>query len=247
MESVMESFKKVVRGALAASAMMCLISFGAAAQDQAAPSASSDQSAATAKHTKSKKAAASSDSNSSASAKLSAADKKFVMDAAKGGMMEVELGKIAAEKGNSSDVKQFGQRMVDDHSKANDQLKTLAEQKGVTLPTDLDAKDKAMKDKMSGLSGDQFDKMYMQHMVMDHKKDVAEFKKESNSAKDSDLKNWAAQTLPTLEDHLKNAQQVAGTTKGAAASSKSSTKTSAKASKKSSSAMSEQPPVTPKQ
>jgi putative membrane protein len=226
MESVMESLKKVVRGAIATSAMMCLFSFGAAAQDQAA---SADKSAKS--------------SSTSASGQLGAADKKFVMNAAKGGMMEVELGKVAAEKASSPDVKQFGQRMVDDHSKANDQLKTLAEQKGVTLPTDLDAKDKAMKDKMSGLSGEQFDKMYMQHMVMDHKKDVAEFKKESTSAKDSDLKNWAAQTLPTLEDHLKNAQQVAGTTKGASANTKHSTK----ASKKSSAAMSEQPPVTPKQ
>ena len=241
----MESFKQVLRGAIATSAMMCLISFGAAAQDQATPNSSGDQATtSTAKHTKSKKASASSESSSSsASGQLSAADKKFVMHAAKGGMMEVELGKVAADKGSSADVKQFGQRMVDDHSKANDQLKSLAEQKGVTLPSDLDAKDKAMKDKMSGLSGDQFDKMYMQHMVMDHKKDVAEFKKESNSAKDNDLKNWASQTLPTLEDHLKQAQQVAGTTKGAAVSTKPSTK----ASKKSSSAMSEKPPVTPKQ
>ncbi len=240
----MESFKKVLRGAIATSAMMCLISFGAAAQDQAATPSSSDQATpSTAKHTKAKKSSASSDS-SSESGKLSAADKKFVMDAAKGGMMEVELGKVAADKGNSPDVKQFGQRMVDDHSKANDQLKSIAEQKGVTLPTDLDAKDKAMKDKLSGLSGDQFDKMYMQHMVMDHKKDVAEFKKESTSAKDSDVKNFASQTLPTLQDHLKQAQDVNGKTSGSASSAKSSSKT--KKSTKSS-AMSEQPPVTPKQ
>lgn len=241
----MESFKKVLRGAIATSAMMCLISFGAAAQDQAASPNSSDQAAtsSTAKHSKAKKSSASSESGS-ASGQLSAADKKFVMDAAKGGLMEVELGKVAAEKGNSPDVKQFGQRMVDDHSKANDQLKSIAEQKGVTLPTDLDAKDKAMKDKLSGLSGDQFDKMYMHHMVMDHKKDVAEFKKESNSGKDNDVKNFASQTLPTLEDHLKQAQDVNGKTSGSASSAKSSSK-SKKSTK--SSAMSEQPPVTPKQ
>lgn len=122
--------------------------------------------------------------------------------------MEVELGQVAVQKGNSDEVKQFGQRVVDDHSKANDQLKSLAEQKGVTLPTDLDAKNKAIQDKLCGLSGEQFDKMYMQHMVMDHKKDIAEFKKESTNAKDSDLKNWVSQTLPTLQDHLKQSQEV---------------------------------------
>jgi putative membrane protein len=129
--------------------------------------------------------------------------------AAQGGQAEVELGQLATQKGQSDDVKKFGQHMVDDHSKANDQLKSLAGQKGVTLPTDVSAKDKALKDRLSNLSGAQFDHAYMTAMVKDHKEDIAEFKKEANSGKDSDVKNWASQTLPTLEDHLKMAEQTA--------------------------------------
>jgi putative membrane protein len=130
------------------------------------------------------------------------------MEAAEGGMAEVELGKLATQNAESAQVKQFGQRMVDDHTKANDELKKVAEQKGVTLPTQLSAKDQASKDKLSKLKGEQFDRAYMHDMVKDHKTDVAEFQKASTTAKDSDVKNFAAQTLPTLEDHLKQAQQV---------------------------------------
>jgi putative membrane protein len=132
-----------------------------------------------------------------------------VKKAAVGGMAEVELGKLATEKASNDDVKKFGQRMVDDHSKANDQLKQLASQKGVTVPSDLEAKDKALKDRLSKLSGTEFDRAYMKNMVRDHNKDVAEFRKESKSAKDNDLKNFASQTLPTLEDHLKQAKSIA--------------------------------------
>ena len=141
---------------------------------------------------------------------VSTMDRKFMDKAAQGGMAEVELGQLAQQNGQSADVKSFGKRMVDDHSKANDQLKQLASQKGVSLPTGLDAKDQATKDKLSKLQGSAFDKAYMQDMVMDHKKDVAEFKHESMSAHDPDLKNWAGQTLPTLQSHLQEAQKIAG-------------------------------------
>lgn len=135
------------------------------------------------------------------------ADRKFMDNAAQGGMAEVELGQLAQEKGKSQEVKDFGKRMVDDHTKANDQLKQLASQKGVTLPTDLNAKDKATKARLEKMSGSQFDQAYMKDMVMDHKKDVAEFQKESKSAMDPDLKSWAGQTLPTLQEHLKMAEE----------------------------------------
>lgn len=141
----------------------------------------------------------------SASAKANA-DQHFVMEAAKGGMAEVELGKLAKEKASSDQVKQFGQRMVDDHSKANDELKSIAQTKNITLPTDLDAKDKAVKGRLEKLSGEQFDRAYMQHMVQDHRKDVSAFRKESTSGKDPEVKGFAAKTLPTLEEHLKQAQ-----------------------------------------
>jgi putative membrane protein len=134
------------------------------------------------------------------------ADLTFVLDAAKGGMAEVELGQLAADKASSDDVKKFGQRMVTDHSKANDELKTLAQSKSITLPSQVDAKDKATHDRLAKLSGAAFDRAYMAHMVTDHRKDVGEFRKESTAGKDSDVKAWAAKTLPTLEEHLKMAQ-----------------------------------------
>jgi putative membrane protein len=135
-----------------------------------------------------------------------AADAGFVMKAAKGGMAEVELGKLAAEKASSADVKKFGQRMADDHGKAADELKALAKTKNITLPTEIDAKDRALLQRLSGLSGNAFDRAYMQAMLADHRKDVAEFRTESRSGKDPDVKAWAAKTLPTLEEHLKLAQ-----------------------------------------
>jgi putative membrane protein len=133
-------------------------------------------------------------------------DSMFVMKAAKGGLAEVQLGQLAADKASSDEVKKFGQRMVTDHSKANDELKSLAQQKNITLPTDLDAKDKATHDRLSKLSGAAFDRAYMQHMLADHRTDVNEFKKESTAGKDPEVKAWAGKTLPTLEEHLKLAQ-----------------------------------------
>jgi putative membrane protein len=140
------------------------------------------------------------------SGQLSPADKMFVNKAAQGGMAEVELGQLATQKGQSQQVKDFGQKMVDDHSKANDQLKSIASQENITLPTGLDAKDQAVKDRLSKLSGAQFDKAYMQDMVQDHNQDVAEFQKEASNGKDPAVKNFAQQTLPVLKEHLKMAE-----------------------------------------
>jgi putative membrane protein len=147
-------------------------------------------------------------SHSMAGSKLGSTDHKFVMEAAMGGMEEVQLGQLAAQKASDPDVKNFGQHMVDDHSKANTQLMQLASQKGVTPPTTLPADKQKDMDKLNSLSGAAFDKAYMSMMVKDHKKDVAEFQKESKSGKDSDLKSFASTTLPTLENHLKMAQDI---------------------------------------
>jgi len=138
------------------------------------------------------------------------ADRKFMDKAAQGGMAEVELGQLAEQNGQSAEVKSFGKRMVDDHSKANDQLKQLADQKGVALPTSLNAQDQATKNRLSKLQGAAFDKAYMKDMVTDHKKDVAEFQRESKVAHDADLKSWAGQTLPTLQSHLQEAEKITG-------------------------------------
>ena len=140
---------------------------------------------------------------------LPSSDRTFIKKAAEGGLAEVQLGQLAAEKASSPEVKQFGQRMVHDHTKANEQLKQVASQKGVDVPEKLNAKDAATKARLEKLSGKAFDRAYMRDMLMDHTKDVSEFRMESKNAKDPDVKNFASQTLPTLEDHLKEAKKIA--------------------------------------
>jgi putative membrane protein len=135
-------------------------------------------------------------------------DEKFAMEAAVGGMEEVQLGQVAAQKGASDEVRQFGQKMVDDHSKANDDLKQVASGKGWTLPAALDAKHQADVQKLSALSGEAFDREYVKMMVKDHKKDVGEFQKESTRGADADIKSFATRTLPTLQEHLQMIQRI---------------------------------------
>lgn len=137
---------------------------------------------------------------------MSSADTTFAMKAAQGGMAEVKLGQLAVDKASNPDVKQFGQRMVDDHSKANDQLKSICSAENMTPPTDLDAKDQATYDKLSKLSGPAFDKAYIKDMVKDHEMDIKEFQKEANTGKDPQLKQFASTTLPTLHSHLSDAK-----------------------------------------
>jgi len=148
------------------------------------------------------------DKASSTDVKVAASDVAFVKEAAIGGLAEVDLGNLAKDKAANADVKQFGERMVTDHSKANDELKEWAQKKDLTLPSDLDTKHKAVHERLSKLSGPAFDKAYMDDMVTDHVKDVAAFRKQSTGAKDPDLKAFAAKTLPTLEEHLKQAKDV---------------------------------------
>jgi putative membrane protein len=144
--------------------------------------------------------------NAAKTAKAAGSDQTFVMKAARGGLAEVELGKLAEDKATNDQVKQFGKQMVDDHGKANDELKSLAQSKNITLPTDLSMQDKALRDRLSKLSGAAFDRAYMQAMLKDHREDVNEFRTESRSGADPEVKQWAAKTLPTLESHLKLAQ-----------------------------------------
>jgi putative membrane protein len=160
--------------------------------------------------TKTKATKKSAQTKSGASMKAGAtADEAFAKEAAIGGILEVDLGNLAKQNAANADVKQFGDRMVTDHSKANDELKQWASSHNVTLPADLDAKHKAVMDRLSKLNGAAFDKAYMKNMVSDHKEDVAKFKKESTSGKNADLKAWAGKTLPTLQDHLKMAEDTA--------------------------------------
>ena len=138
------------------------------------------------------------------------ADSAFMVTAGGAGLAEVELGRLAADRASSGDVKSFAQMMVDDHGKANGELSGLASQKGVTLPSEPPPPAKAAKDHLGSLSGAAFDKAYMDHMVKDHEKAVALFTREAGSGKDADTKSWAEKTLPTLQQHLAKAREVAG-------------------------------------
>ena len=141
-------------------------------------------------------------------AEMARGDASFMKKVATGGKAEVELGKLAAERGSSDTVKKFGERMATDHGKAGEELAKLAQDKGVQLPTGLDAKHKRLHDRLAKLSGADFDREYMREMVRDHDADVKEFQKESKSAKDADLKSWVGKTLPVLEEHKKQAHEV---------------------------------------
>jgi putative membrane protein len=136
----------------------------------------------------------------------SSTDQTFMMNTAKASMAEVELGKVAVQNASSDQVKKFGQKMVADHSKANDELKALAGSKNVVLPGDVDAQDKAMRDKLAAMKGEAFDREYMSMMVGGHGRVVDSFRAQAQSGDDPDLKAWVNKMLPTIEEHLKLAQ-----------------------------------------
>jgi putative membrane protein len=140
-------------------------------------------------------------SSNTTGAPLGKADSMFVMEAAAGGMMEVEAGNIAQQNAMSQRVKDFGAMMVRDHSKANDELKSFASGRGLTIPSALPADMQKHLDAMKKMTGKTFDQHYVSMMTDDHNKDINKFKKESTSGTDADLKNWAAKTLPTLQVH----------------------------------------------
>jgi putative membrane protein len=147
--------------------------------------------------------------DSTKSTKLSKGDADFIREAAQGGIMEVQLGKIAQTKASDGKVKEFGKRMEQDHGKANEQLMKLAADKGMQLSNELDKRHKAKVDKLSKHSGAEFDRNYMDEMVTDHKADIKKFEQQSEKAKDADLKKFATETLPILKEHLRLAESTA--------------------------------------
>ena len=136
-------------------------------------------------------------------------DKVFLHKAAAGGMAEIQFGQLAAEKGNSAEVKQFGQKMVDDHTKLNDQMKPIADQLGVMAPKHLGKAEQAEYDKLSSLSGDAFDQEYITDMVKDHRKDLHEFRMEESATTNPDLKAAIGQAEPVISQHLHMIQGIA--------------------------------------
>jgi putative membrane protein len=139
---------------------------------------------------------------------LSSRDRTFVMQAGQLGMMEVELGRLAVQRGSSAGVKQYGQEMVEEHTRANQELMQLAMQKKVELPTEMSTQNTALIDRLSGLSGKSFDAAYKQAMIDSHKQAIALFQAQSQQGQDPQLKAWATQKLPNLQAHLEMVNQM---------------------------------------
>jgi putative membrane protein len=136
-------------------------------------------------------------------------DKAFVQSAMEGGMAEVQLGQLAAQKGSSDDVKQFGQKMVDDHTKLNDQMKPIAQQLGIKPPQQPSKKDRALAARLQGMSGTQFDDAYIEAMVKDHKKDLDDFKTEAQQTQNPLLQQTVQQGGQVIAQHLQIIEQIA--------------------------------------
>jgi len=138
---------------------------------------------------------------------LDGKDKSFVLEAAQGGMAEVETASMAKKKATSAQVREFAERMEQDHGRANDELKRLAQAKGLSLPSEPSKKDRDSMRRLEQTAADKFDHDYMKHMVEDHKKDVSAFERQAKDGKDAEVRAFAERTLPTLRSHLSAATQ----------------------------------------
>lgn len=136
-------------------------------------------------------------------------DKDFVHSTLEGGMAEVQMGQLAAQKGSSDDVKQFGQKMVQDHTQMGEQMKQVAQQLGVSEPKGLSKKDKGEVAKLNSLSGPEFDRAYIAAMVKDHKKDLSDFRAEAQNTQNPAVKQVAQQGAQVIDQHLQMAEQLA--------------------------------------
>jgi len=148
--------------------------------------------------------------NTATAAELSSTDRAFITTAAEGGKAEIELGQLAQQKASTDAVKALGKRIADDHQQANRDLETIAGEKHVALPSSLSAKHSALKSKLESATGAAFDRQYVAAMIEDHKHDIAEFEKAASNAHDADVKAFASKTLPTLQEHLRQAEAAAG-------------------------------------
>lgn len=140
--------------------------------------------------------------------KLSRQDKKFIKEASSGGMFEVKTGQIAEKQSSNEKVKAFGQRMVTDHTKANQELMDILHKDGITPPAGMNKKDMRSDEKLSKLNGTKFDKEYMKTMVSDHEKAIKAFEKEAKKGSNADVKDFASKTTPMLQEHLRMAKEV---------------------------------------
>jgi len=201
--------KQLILKRMAACATLAMMFGGAMAQNatgSAATGSMSGNSSATAGASGSSASGA-----SGASSKIASGDQKMMRDIAYSNISEIAAGKLALEKSQSDDVKSYAQKMIDDHTKAQQELQTLADSKGVKLPTEPDAKHKALSKVMAGLKGDAFDKRYLkQGGLNDHENTHKLLTRVQDKAKDADLKAYAAKTITVVDQHLTLAQDMAG-------------------------------------
>ncbi len=181
---------------------------GLAQQTQSPSSGASDQ-AQSQRPTPQNVARENAGGRNDASGRVARGDRKFMEKLAKDNAAEIEAGKLASTKASNDQVKQFGERMVQDHGKAADELKQLAQSKGLDLPDAADRKHEREARSLEKKSGADFDKAYMQQMVKDHRADLKALRKEAKSAKDPELKAFAEKTAQVVQEHLNMAQQLA--------------------------------------
>jgi putative membrane protein len=136
-------------------------------------------------------------------------DKEFVMQAAQGGLAEVRLSEIAQQRATTAAIKKFAQQMVTDHTRLNKEITDLAGKEGINIPKEVDAKHRTHIEKLSKLSGNDFEREYMQHQVMAHEKAVEMFRHQAKSGQDEQIKALATKALPILEGHLRQARDLA--------------------------------------
>ncbi len=148
-------------------------------------------------------------SSNTSNAKMNSTDQNFVTQAAQDGMGEVAIVKVAEQKATDPQVKNLAKKLLDDHNKADDQLKDIASKQDITLPSDMSQQDKDRVDRLSKLSGKQFDQAFLKEQVKDHQKDIQAFQNEANNGQDPQLKQWAQNKLSVLRDHLQMAQKLA--------------------------------------
>lgn len=135
-------------------------------------------------------------------------DSSFLKDAAMDGMAEVRLGELAGRQGASEDVRRFGEKLVTDHRSANQELMRLSSMKAVSVPDRLSEEGRRTVDELSGKTGADFDRAWIDQIVQDHEQDIEKFQRQAEGAQDPDVKAFASKTLPTLQDHLRRAQEI---------------------------------------
>jgi putative membrane protein len=150
---------------------------------------------------------------------ISDSDRDFAKTAYQDNLAEISVGQLAVQRASNNDVKQYAQELVDDHTKANDQLKQIATSKGIDLPSEVDSQAKSEQDRLSQVSGSDFDRQFLDQEKKDHQKAIALFQQEASQGQDPDLKSYASENLSKLQQHASMADHISGSTGSDSASS----------------------------